>query len=70
MHRSYELVAGDQTFTLGKDVVSVKKYQKVLHVEEIIPSVIEPSFGKQILLKQSCRSCSKIIFYLLQVSEE
>jgi len=31
--------------TLTKDMVSVKKYQKTFHVEEIIPSVIEPSFG-------------------------
>ena len=31
--------------TLTKDMVSVKKYQKTYHVEEIIPSVIEPSFG-------------------------
>jgi glycyl-tRNA synthetase (class II) len=23
----------------------VKRYQKVVHVEEIVPSVIEPSFG-------------------------
>eukprot|EP00092_Neocalanus_flemingeri_P090008 GFUD01113981.1.p1 GENE.GFUD01113981.1~~GFUD01113981.1.p1 ORF type:complete len:734 (-),score=207.23 GFUD01113981.1:366-2567(-) len=30
---------------LSKDMVSVKKYQKTFHVEEIIPSVIEPSFG-------------------------
>ena len=30
--------------TLTKDMVSVKKYQKTFHVEEIIPSVIEPSF--------------------------
>merc|ERR1711970_644760 len=31
--------------SLTKDMVSVKKYQKTFHVEEIIPSVIEPSFG-------------------------
>jgi len=31
--------------TLTKDMVSVKRYQKTVHVEEIIPSVIEPSFG-------------------------
>ena len=31
--------------TLTKDMISVKKYQKTFHVEEIIPSVIEPSFG-------------------------
>merc|ERR1719244_1714913 len=31
--------------SLTKDMISVKKYQKTFHVEEIIPSVIEPSFG-------------------------
>lgn len=30
---------------LTKDHVEVKKYQKTIHVEEIIPNVIEPSFG-------------------------
>ena len=26
-------------------ICAVKRYQKTMHVEEIIPSVIEPSFG-------------------------
>ncbi|XP_076640442.1 glycine--tRNA ligase [Colletes latitarsis] len=30
---------------ITKDMVQVKRYQKTVHVEEIIPSVIEPSFG-------------------------
>ncbi|XP_030053724.1 glycine--tRNA ligase [Microcaecilia unicolor] len=34
-----------KTFKLTKDMVSVKRFQKVLHVEEIVPNVIEPSFG-------------------------
>ncbi|XP_040921744.1 glycine--tRNA ligase [Toxotes jaculatrix] len=34
-----------KTFTLTKDMVSVKRLQKTLHVEEIVPNVIEPSFG-------------------------
>ncbi|XP_072110313.1 glycine--tRNA ligase isoform X1 [Mobula birostris] len=34
-----------KTFTLTKSMVGVKRFQKTLHVEEIIPSVIEPSFG-------------------------
>uniref|UniRef100_A0A8C3STZ1 Glycine--tRNA ligase n=1 Tax=Chelydra serpentina TaxID=8475 RepID=A0A8C3STZ1_CHESE len=34
-----------KTFQLTKDMVSVKRFQKTLHVEEIIPNVIEPSFG-------------------------
>lgn len=31
--------------TLTRDMVSVKKGQKTVHVEEVTPSVIEPSFG-------------------------
>ncbi|XP_014825413.1 PREDICTED: glycine--tRNA ligase [Poecilia mexicana] len=34
-----------KTFTLTKDMVGVKRFQKTLHVEEVVPSVIEPSFG-------------------------
>lgn len=30
---------------IKKDMIQVKRYQKTVHVEEIIPSVIEPSFG-------------------------
>merc|ERR1719474_2362518 len=47
-----DLAVGEASFeldgkkvTLSKDMISVKKYQKTFHVEEIIPSVIEPSFG-------------------------
>ncbi|KAK7866632.1 hypothetical protein R5R35_011539 [Gryllus longicercus] len=32
-------------YTLTKDMVMVQTHQKTVHVEEIIPSVIEPSFG-------------------------
>merc|ERR1719225_1632681 len=39
------LSLGDSTVSLSKDMVAVKRYQKTVHVEEIIPSVIEPSFG-------------------------
>ncbi|CAG9767523.1 unnamed protein product [Ceutorhynchus assimilis] len=41
----YELEVGGQKFTVTKEHVAVKRYQKTMHVEEIIPSVIEPSFG-------------------------
>ncbi|KAM9307779.1 glycine--tRNA ligase [Gastrophryne carolinensis] len=34
-----------KTFTLTKDMVTVKRFQKTIHVEEIVPNVIEPSFG-------------------------
>ncbi|XP_011301987.1 glycine--tRNA ligase [Fopius arisanus] len=30
---------------IKKEMVVIKRYQKTLHVEEIIPSVVEPSFG-------------------------
>ncbi|KAJ8276988.1 hypothetical protein GJAV_G00070160 [Gymnothorax javanicus] len=34
-----------KVFTLSRDMVTVKRFQKTLHVEEIVPNVIEPSFG-------------------------
>ncbi|XP_028934038.1 glycine--tRNA ligase [Ornithorhynchus anatinus] len=34
-----------RTFQVTRDMVGVKRFQKTLHVEEIVPSVIEPSFG-------------------------
>jgi len=39
------LKVGDKDVALTKDMISVKRFQKKVHVEEIIPSVIEPSFG-------------------------
>lgn len=43
---SYDLPLTDGSVVkITKDMVSVKRYQKTVHVEEIIPSVIEPSFG-------------------------
>lgn len=43
---SYELeVDGDLKVTLTKAMVEVKTTKKTMHVEEITPSVIEPSFG-------------------------
>ncbi|XP_053970973.1 glycine--tRNA ligase [Hylaeus volcanicus] len=35
----------DSEAKITKDMIQVKRYQKTVHVEEIIPSVIEPSFG-------------------------
>ncbi|VVC92408.1 unnamed protein product [Leptidea sinapis] len=43
--KEYTLATVDGEFKLTPDLVSVKKSQKTVHVEEIIPSVIEPSFG-------------------------
>lgn len=43
---SYELtVSDDLKITLDKTMVEVKTTKKTMHVEEITPSVIEPSFG-------------------------
>ena len=43
---SYDLSMADGgTVKITKDMVAVKRYKKTVHVEEIIPSVIEPSFG-------------------------
>ena len=43
---SYKLhLNSDVTVTLNREMVAVKKTLKTVHVEEIIPSVIEPSFG-------------------------
>lgn len=39
------MAGGDNKLTLTKDMVNVKSYSKTVHVEEIVPSVIEPSFG-------------------------
>lgn len=34
-------------------MVSVKRYQETRYVEEITPSVIEPSFGNNIFLQKT-----------------
>ncbi|KHJ88331.1 glycine--tRNA ligase [Oesophagostomum dentatum] len=42
---SYTLKIDDDKFKLTSAMVSVKRSTKTVHVEEITPSVIEPSFG-------------------------
>lgn len=43
---TYQLSAeGGGTFTLTPALVTVKRHTKTVHVEEVVPSVIEPSFG-------------------------
>ncbi|KAK6642084.1 hypothetical protein RUM44_013807 [Polyplax serrata] len=42
---AYDLNADGQTFSLSKDIIEVKEQRKTVHVEEIIPNVVEPSFG-------------------------
>ncbi|XP_063063524.1 glycine--tRNA ligase [Engraulis encrasicolus] len=34
-----------KSFKITKDMVTIKRFQKTLHVEEVVPNVIEPSFG-------------------------
>lgn len=36
---------GDKEFNINKKMIPLKSYSKTLHVEEIVPNVIEPSFG-------------------------
>ncbi|KAF5290930.1 hypothetical protein FQA39_LY14536 [Lamprigera yunnana] len=45
INRFYELKIHNDTFVLKEEMISIKRYKKTVHVEEIIPSVIEPSFG-------------------------
>jgi hypothetical protein len=41
----YVVNIGGAEFLLSPELVSIKRHQKTIHVEEIIPSVVEPSFG-------------------------
>jgi glycyl-tRNA synthetase (class II) len=41
----YVITVGGSEFQLTPEMVSIKQNQKTIHVEEIIPSVVEPSFG-------------------------
>ena len=34
-----------KSYQVTKEMVIIKRYEKVLHVEEFVPSVVEPSFG-------------------------
>ncbi|XP_064455487.1 glycine--tRNA ligase-like [Ornithodoros turicata] len=40
-----EVLVGDKAVKISKDMVAIKRYKKTLHVEEVVPGVIEPSFG-------------------------
>lgn len=40
-----KLSVGDKTFEVTKDMIQIKREKKNVHVEEIVPNVIEPSFG-------------------------
>lgn len=36
---------GNKEFQINKEMIPLKSYSKTIHVEEIVPNVIEPSFG-------------------------
>lgn len=40
-----QLNIGDRTFNISKDMVMIKRETKTVRVEEVVPNVIEPSFG-------------------------
>ncbi|XP_076460990.1 glycine--tRNA ligase-like [Babylonia areolata] len=40
-----EVQVNGKGFNIKKDMIQVKRQQKTMHVEEFVPSVIEPSFG-------------------------
>lgn len=40
-----KLVINDKTYDITKDMMSIKRDTKMVHVEEVVPNVIEPSFG-------------------------
>ncbi|XP_053203910.1 glycine--tRNA ligase-like [Panonychus citri] len=42
---NYQLALGEKSFDISKEMVTVRRYAKKVHVQEITPSVIEPSFG-------------------------
>ena len=44
-YRSVTVRVNEEDFTFTSDMITVKEYEKTVHVEEFIPSVIEPSFG-------------------------
>lgn len=41
----YKLTLGDKEFLITKEMVVINRFNKTVHVEEITPAVIEPSFG-------------------------
>lgn len=40
-----EITIEEKNFKIKKSFLTIKRYQKTVYVEEIVPSVIEPSFG-------------------------
>ncbi|CAI5444208.1 unnamed protein product [Caenorhabditis angaria] len=44
-NKLFKLTVDNNDFNITPDLVNIKKYSKTLHVQEITPSVIEPSYG-------------------------
>lgn len=42
---NYTLNVKDKEYNITPDMIAIKRFQKNIHVEEIVPAVIEPSFG-------------------------
>jgi len=42
---TFVLTVEDKPYNITKDMVTVKRFQKTIHVEEVVPGVVEPSFG-------------------------
>ena len=53
-------LASGASFDITKDMVAVKRCQKTVHVEELIPSVIEPSFGVGRVMYAVFEHCFKV----------
>jgi hypothetical protein len=42
---TFDIAINDKIIELKPELVEIKKYEKTVHVDEIVPSVIEPSYG-------------------------
>uniref|UniRef100_A0AAF5DGK9 Glycine--tRNA ligase n=2 Tax=Strongyloides stercoralis TaxID=6248 RepID=A0AAF5DGK9_STRER len=43
--KEYIIETSDGVAKLSKEMITIKPFEKTIHVEEVVPSVIEPSFG-------------------------
>ena len=56
----FTLTLPSGSFDITKEMVAVKRYQKTVHVEELIPSVIEPSMGVGRVMYAVFEHCFKV----------
>uniref|UniRef100_A0A914DM22 Glycine--tRNA ligase n=1 Tax=Acrobeloides nanus TaxID=290746 RepID=A0A914DM22_9BILA len=42
---TFDMAINDKIFELKPELLEIKRYEKTVHVDEIVPSVIEPSYG-------------------------